>query len=76
MNPFDDERAAFLVLANDEGQHALWPAFAAMPAGWTTAHGPAGRAACIEYVRAHWTDIRPRTLAARMAASEMEARTP
>lgn len=69
MNPFDDESGSFLVVANDEGQHSLWPAFAAVPAGWALVHGPADRAACIEYVRTNWTDIRPRTLAARMTAS-------
>ncbi|HTJ70950.1 MAG TPA: MbtH family protein [Actinospica sp.] len=58
-NPFDDESGAFLVLVNEERQHSLWPAGLAVPAGWTTASGPAPRAACLEYVETHWTDIRP-----------------
>lgn len=58
-NPFDDESRTFLVLVNDEGQHSLWPADLAVPAGWTTVAGPAPRAACLEYVETHWTDIRP-----------------
>jgi MbtH protein len=69
MNPFDDENGTFMVLVNDENQHSLWPAFAAVPAGWTLAAGPAGRSACLEYVRTHWTDIRPRTLVAHLNAS-------
>ncbi|MCG5218592.1 MbtH family protein [Streptosporangium sp. KLBMP 9127] len=64
-NPFDDSDAIFLVLVNDEGQHSLWPEFAAVPAGWIIAFGPAGRAACLDYVTAHWTDLRPRGLAGR-----------
>ncbi len=32
-NPFDDEDGEFLVLVNDEGQHSLWPAQLAVPAG-------------------------------------------
>ena len=32
-NPFDDENGTFLVLANDEGQHCVWPEFAAVPDG-------------------------------------------
>ena len=32
MNPFDDESGEFFVLRNDEGQHSLWPSFAAVPA--------------------------------------------
>jgi MbtH protein len=65
-NPFDDPRSSLSVLVNAEGQHSLWPEAAAVPAGWTVAHGPAGREACLEYVRAHWTDLRPRSLAARL----------
>lgn len=62
MNPFDDLDGTFSVLVNDEGQHCLWPGFANVPAGWTVVHGPAGRAACLDYVEAHWTDLRPRSL--------------
>jgi uncharacterized protein YbdZ (MbtH family) len=63
-NPFDDEDGAFLVLVNDEAQHSLWPAFADVPAGWRTVHGPDGRSQCLEYVETHWTDMRPASLIA------------
>ncbi|MBA9002638.1 MULTISPECIES: MbtH family protein [Thermomonospora] len=62
-NPFENPDADYLVLVNSEGQHSLWPVFAAVPAGWSTAFGPAGREECLEYVRTHWTDLRPRSLA-------------
>lgn len=62
-NPFEDPNADYLVLVNSEGQHSLWPVFAPVPAGWSTAFGPAGRDACLEHVRTHWTDLRPRSLA-------------
>lgn len=65
-NPFDDPDGRFLVLINDEGQHSLWPDHIRVPAGWTTVHGPADRPSCVEYVDANWTDMRPRSLAARM----------
>ncbi len=65
-NPFDVQDGTFSVLVNDEGQHSLWPDFAEVPAGWTVAHGPAGRDDCVEYVNANWTDLRPRGLAARL----------
>jgi MbtH protein len=65
-NPFDDPNAEYLVLVNDEGQHSLWPEFADVPAGWGRAHGPAGRADCLQYVNDNWTDMRPRSLAAAM----------
>ncbi|MFC8175978.1 MbtH family protein [Streptomyces sp. NPDC057242] len=67
VNPFDNAEGTFHVVVNDEGQHSLWPAFADVPGGWTSVHGPTGRAEALEYVTAHWTDIRPRSLVAQYA---------
>jgi MbtH protein len=66
-NPFEDPDGTYLVLVNDEGQHSLWPAFAAVPAGWTVAHDRDSRQACLDHVNEHWTDMRPRSLVAAMA---------
>ena len=76
-NPFDDTDGRFLVLVNDEGQHSLWPAFADVPAGWTVVFGESAedgepgvdRAAALEYVEQHWTDMRPRSLVESMEAA-------
>ncbi|MYS48558.1 MbtH family NRPS accessory protein [Streptomyces sp. SID6013] len=62
-NPFDDTDGRFLVLVNHEGQHSLWPSFAQVPGGWTVAFEENTRDACLEYVEANWTDLRPRSLA-------------
>lgn len=59
INPFDDDSQEFLVLKNAQAQHSLWPLFAAVPAGWEVAAGPLPRAACVDYLNATWTDIRP-----------------
>ncbi|MET9934731.1 MULTISPECIES: MbtH family protein [unclassified Streptomyces] len=67
VNPFDNAEGTFHVVVNDEGQHSLWPAFADVPGGWTSVHGPTGRAEALEYVTTHWTDIRPRSLVAQYA---------
>ncbi|HET6858679.1 MAG TPA: MbtH family protein [Streptomyces sp.] len=64
-SPFDDEDARHYVLVNAENQHSLWPAFAEVPAGWTVAHGADSRQNCVDYVDAHWTDMRPASLVAR-----------
>ncbi|MFK0099875.1 MULTISPECIES: MbtH family protein [unclassified Streptomyces] len=66
-NPFDDAEGSFHVVVNDEGQHSLWPAFADIPAGWEGVWGPGSRAEALEYITAHWTDIRPRSLVAQYA---------
>ncbi|MEW1863567.1 MbtH family protein [Streptomyces sp. NPDC088194] len=58
-NPFDDEQARFRVVANEDGQHALWPEFAEVPAGWRCVSGPDARARCLDYIETHWTDLRP-----------------
>jgi len=65
-NPFEDAEGTYLVLVNDENQHSLWPVFAEVPAGWTVAHGPDTRQACLDHVETHWTDMRPASLARAM----------
>ena len=63
-NPFDNEDGIFLVLVNDENQHSLWPADITVPGGWIIAHDADTRAACLDYVEEHWTDLRPASLIA------------
>jgi MbtH protein len=67
-NPFDDDSAEFLVLANDENQHSLWPLFAEVPPGWEIRHQRDSRQACIDYIDEHWTDMRSTNLARAMDA--------
>lgn len=65
-NPFEDPDSRYLVLVNDEGQHSLWPEFAAVPSGWTTAKEADTRDACLAYVNENWTDMRPASLVRAM----------
>ncbi|MDF3299501.1 MbtH family protein [Streptomyces tropicalis] len=65
-NPFENDNASYLVVRNDELQHALWPATLPVPAGWTTVHGPDSRGACLDHVEEHWTDMRPASLVAAL----------
>ncbi|SEN18829.1 MbtH protein [Actinacidiphila rubida] len=66
-NPFDDPDAQYRVLRNDEHQYSLWPAFADVPAGWTVVRDTGSRPDSLAYIEAHWTDMRPRSLAEQMA---------
>jgi MbtH protein len=68
-NPFEDPDGTFLVLVNDEGQYSLWPSFAEVPAGWTVAKPADTRRACLDYVEANWTDMRPKSLIEAMEGS-------
>jgi MbtH protein len=61
-NPFEDENGVYHVLVNEEGQHSLWPSFIEVPAGWTIVHESDSRAACLEFIDQHWTDMRPKSL--------------
>ena len=75
-NPFDDADGKFLVLVNDEEQYSLWPSFADVPSGWTVVLGaPHGkvRDSALLYVEQNWTDMRPLSLRAQMAASGTDA---
>jgi MbtH protein len=49
-SPFDDPAGRYLVLAGATGSVCLWPAWAAVPAGWSVQHGPDDRAACLERI--------------------------
>jgi MbtH protein len=68
MNPFDDESGRFLVLANDEGQHCLWPSFVEVPAGWTVRLAESSRTECIDYIETNWVDMRPKSLVTAVRA--------
>lgn len=59
-NPFEAERAEFLVLRNDRQEYSLWPAFAAVPAGWEIVYGRRDRKDCLDYIEAAWIEPLPR----------------
>ncbi|GAA1770498.1 MbtH family protein [Luedemannella helvata] len=61
-NPFDSADGTFFALVNDEGQYSLWPGFADVPAGWKVAFGEDTREACLDFIEANWTDLRPKSL--------------
>ena len=67
-NPFDDPDGRYRVLVNDENQHSLWPTFIDVPAGWRAVVDDDTREACLAYVEANWTDMRPQSLIDATAA--------
>jgi MbtH protein len=73
-SPFDDENGTFVALVNSEGQHSLWPTFCEVPPGWSTVYGPDDRGACLDYIEANWTDMRPQSLIDAMEADAAETR--
>ncbi|MFJ2033073.1 MbtH family protein [Streptosporangium sp. NPDC087985] len=63
-NPFEEENSHYLVLANTDGQHSLWPVSIEVPQGWNVVHGEDSRQSCLDFINANWTDMRPRSLSA------------
>ena len=61
-NPFEDESATYLIVVNHEGQYSVWPTFRAPPQGWTAVGPAGGRKECLDWIEAHWTDMRPISL--------------
>lgn len=60
-NPLPEE-TEYQVLINNEEQYSLWLANQAVPLGWNSVFGPADKAACLDYVKTNWTDMRPKSL--------------
>ncbi|HXY99278.1 MAG TPA: MbtH family NRPS accessory protein [Stellaceae bacterium] len=56
------DRRSHVVVANGEGQYALWPAGRTPPEGWQQVAGPDDKGRCLEWVREHWTDLTPLSL--------------
>lgn len=58
----DEADRQYQVLVNHERQYSLWPLDKAAPAGWPQAGAAGSRQACLAFVTATWTDMRPLSL--------------
>lgn len=50
----DDENGVFKVVANDRGQHSIWPAGRDCPSGWVARNFRGTRTECLEWIQAAW----------------------
>jgi MbtH protein len=66
-----DDGMQYEVVMNDEEQYAIWPADKAIPNGWGKAGKRAGKEACLEHIKAVWTDMRPLSLRRKMESAGM-----
>src|SRR5712691_10597355 len=53
------DESTCIVAVNDQGQHAVWPAELALPAGWRRQSAAMPRRACLAAIAAAWRDIAP-----------------
>jgi MbtH protein len=47
------------VVINAELQYSMWPAGTDLPAGWKRVGMKGTQDECLEYIKTHWTDMRP-----------------
>lgn len=55
-DPFADACATFVVLADTEGHHALWPAAVAAPMGWRESHAEDLYELCLDHINTRVSD--------------------
>ena len=67
----DDERTSWKVVVNHEEQYSIWPAEGQSPAGWNEVGVAGTRAQCLAHIKDVWTDMRPLSLRATMAAASV-----
>ncbi|MHB8689069.1 MAG: MbtH family protein [Candidatus Dormibacteraceae bacterium] len=56
----------YKVVINDEDQYSIWPAIKENAPGWRDEGKTGSKADCLSYIQEAWTDMRPRSLRARM----------
>jgi MbtH protein len=66
----DEDRREYAVVRNDEERYSVWPADREPPAGWYRTGFAGRKSACLEHIDAVWTDMRPKSLRERMAATQ------
>jgi len=65
----DTDNTVYRVVINDEDQYSIWPTYRELPAGWHPLETTGTKQACLDFVREHWNDMRPRSLRERLEAT-------
>jgi MbtH protein len=68
----DEDQTIYKVVVNHEEQYSIWPAHRENPLGWSDAGKEGLKAACLEYVKEVWTDMRPLSLRKKMQSAASE----
>jgi len=66
MRTDDEDDRAYKVVVNDEEQYSIWLADRANAPGWKDAGKAGSKADCLAFIRDTWTDMRPKSLRAKM----------
>ena len=71
--PGETAADAFVVVRNDQDQHALWRAGLDVPPGWRRASAAMARSECLAAIDAEWLDIAPASVRAAAAGRRADA---
>jgi len=66
-----EDTTIYKAVVNHEDQYSIWPADRDNPLGWRDAGKSGSKAACLEYIKEVWTDMRPLSLRKRMEESHV-----
>ena len=69
MSDEQDDGTIYKVVMNHEEQYSVWPAHKEIPNGWKDVGESGPKDKCLEYIKTHWTDMRPLSLRKKMAES-------
>jgi MbtH protein len=67
---FDSEDTIFKVVINHEEQYSIWPDYLEVPSGWNAVGKSGKKQECLEFIKEHWTDMRPLSLRKHMEQSK------
>ena len=56
----------YIVVMNHEEQYSIWPTGRQLPLGWRDVSVSGTKAESLNYIKQHWTDMRPKSLRDRM----------
>jgi MbtH protein len=62
----NEDSLTYRVVVNHEEQYSIWLADRELPLGWNDAGFSGDKAACLDYIKNVWTDMRPQSLRKRM----------
>lgn len=62
----EETQLTYRVVVNHEEQYSIWPVGRENAPGWRDAGVEGDKAACLEYIKTVWTDMRPLSLRKRM----------
>ncbi|MBB5850540.1 MbtH family protein [Amycolatopsis umgeniensis] len=69
MTAAEPREGRFQVVINHEEQYSVWPATGEPPAGWRPVGYTGTRTDCLGHIERVWTDITPKSVRDRAAAS-------